>query len=71
MKEKKYLEKVIRSRLSDVPLGEVLKQSLLGQAIAFTNSFSLGVPRSKDKEVDCLSNPSIITSPSWVTGDLV
>ena len=40
LKENKYLEKVIKSRLSDVLSGEVLKQSLLGQAIALTDSTS-------------------------------
>ena len=40
LKENKYLEKVIKSRLSDVLSGEVLKKSLLGQAIALTDSTS-------------------------------
>ena len=40
LKENKYLEKVIKSRLSDVLSGEVLKQSLLAQAIALTDSTS-------------------------------
>ena len=34
------------------------KQSLLDQAIAFIGSTSWDIPRSKDKEVDYLPNPS-------------
>ena len=40
LKENKYFEKVTKSCLSDVLSGKVLKQSLLGQAIALTDSTS-------------------------------
>ena len=38
--------------------GALTNRAYLDQAIAFIDSTSWDVPRSKDKEVDCLPNPS-------------